>query len=104
MINFTSLLSFVDFGSALVNVLAIIAIIIAGGFIIFFLGDLLLSILDPKTEEKKNNVSGKKESRPEVLREEQKVEEAKFVPITEVKDKQEDIVKQNDEVKSVDED
>ena len=104
MINFTSLLSFVDFGSALVNVLAIIAIIIAGGFIIFFLGDLLLSILDPKTEEKKNNVSGKKESRPEVLREEQKVEETKFVPITEVKDKQEDIVKQNDEVKSVDED
>ena len=104
MINFTSLLSFVDFGSALVNVLAIIAIIIAGGFIIFFLGDLLLSILDPKTEEKKNNVSGKKESRPEVLREEQKVEEAKFVPITEVKDKQEGVVKQNDDVKSVDED
>ena len=105
MNNFTSLLSFVDFGSALVNVLAIIAIIIAGGFIIFFLGDLLLSILDPKTEEKKNIKAGQKENRPEVLREEQKVEETKFVPVTEIKEKEKEVVKQEEEeIKSVDED
>ena len=38
----------VDFGSVLLNVLAIIGIIVAGGFIIFFLGDLLISIYDPE--------------------------------------------------------
>ena len=94
-----SLLSFVDFGSALVNVLAIIAIIIAGGFIIFFLGDLLLSILDPKTEDKKKA----KEERPEVLKEEKKVEEPKFVPAMEVKPEPEP-VQETEEVKTVDED
>ena len=99
MNNLTSLLSFVDFGSALVNVLAIIAIIIAGGFIIFFLGDLLLSILDPKTEEKRKA----KEERPEVLREEKKVEEPKFVPAMEVKPEPEP-VQETEEVKTVDED
>ncbi|HIV01874.1 MAG TPA: hypothetical protein IAA62_04925 [Candidatus Caccopulliclostridium gallistercoris] len=98
MNNLTSLLSFVDFGSALVNVLAIIAIIIAGGFIIFFLGDLLLSILDPKTEDKKKA----KEERPEVLKEEKKVEEPKFVPIEEVKP--EPVQEKEEEVKTVDED
>ncbi len=36
-----------NFGDIFINVLAIIGIIIAGGFIIFFFGDLLLSILDP---------------------------------------------------------
>lgn len=38
-------MSFID---AFLNVLAIIGIIIAGGFLVFFLGDLLLSILEPK--------------------------------------------------------
>ena len=99
MNNLVSLLSFVDFGSALVNVLAIIAIIIAGGFIIFFLGDLLLSILDPKTEDKKKE----KESRPEVLKEETKVEEHKFVPVQEVKPEPVKEEKE-EEVKTVDED
>ena len=98
MNNLTSLLSFVDFGSALVNVLAIIAIIIAGGFIIFFLGDLLLSILDPKTEDKKKA----KEERPEVLKEEKKVEEPKFVPIEGVKPAP--VQEKEEEVKTVDED
>lgn len=37
----------IDFGSVLLNVLAIIGIIIAGGFVVFFLGDLLISIYDP---------------------------------------------------------
>lgn len=102
MNNLISLLAFVDFGSALVNVLAIIAIIIAGGFIIFFLGDLLLSILDPKTEEKRKSKTVKEE-RPEVLKEEQKVEETKFVPVKEVVAEP---VKEekNEEVKTVDED
>ena len=105
MNNLMSLLSFVDFGSALVNVLAIIAIIVAGGFIIFFLGDLLLSILDPKTEDKRKA----KESRPEVLKEEQKVEEPKFVPVQEVKPVepvQEEKAPEpvEEEVKTVDED
>ncbi|MEG1499755.1 MAG: hypothetical protein RR400_01620, partial [Clostridia bacterium] len=36
-----------DFVTALLNVLAIIGIILTGGFLIFFLGDLLLSVLDP---------------------------------------------------------
>ena len=36
-----------DFVGALVNVLAIIGIILVGGFLVFFLGDLVLSILDP---------------------------------------------------------
>lgn len=45
--NLTQILA-VDFGSVLLNVLAIIGIIVAGGFLIFFLGDLLLSILDPE--------------------------------------------------------
>ena len=41
------------FVNALVNVLAIIGIIVAGGFVVFFLGDLLLSVLDPKHNKKK---------------------------------------------------
>ena len=36
-----------SFVNALVDVLAIIGIILVGGFLIFFLGDLVLSILDP---------------------------------------------------------
>lgn len=36
-----------DFVSAFLGVIAIIGIIVVGGFVIFFLGDLVLSILDP---------------------------------------------------------
>lgn len=36
-----------SFLEALLNILAILGIITAGGFIVFFLGDLLLSVLDP---------------------------------------------------------
>lgn len=38
-------MSFID---AFLNVLAILGIIVAGGFLVFFLGDLLLSILEPR--------------------------------------------------------
>lgn len=37
----------------IINVVIILGIIIAGGFLIFFVGDLLLSIVDPKTDEKR---------------------------------------------------
>ena len=36
------------FGDAFISVLAIIGIILVGGFLIFFLGDLVLSFLDPE--------------------------------------------------------
>lgn len=36
-----------DFANAFLQVLAIVGIILVGGFVIFFLGDLILSILDP---------------------------------------------------------
>lgn len=39
-----------DFLEALLNVLAIIGIIVAAAFIIFFLGDLLLSVLEPRRQ------------------------------------------------------
>ena len=42
-------MTFID---AFLNVLAIIGIIVAGGFLVFFLGDLLLSILEPRRKEK----------------------------------------------------
>lgn len=45
----------IDFGSVLLNVLAIIGIIIAGGFVVFFLGDLLISVYDPKNSALKIN-------------------------------------------------
>ena len=38
---------FLGFVDAFLQVLAIIGIIIVGGFVIFFLGDIVLSILDP---------------------------------------------------------
>lgn len=54
-----------DFVSAFLGVLAIIGIIVVGGFTIFFLGDLVLSILDPnyvrfgkgKKREEKSNIN-----------------------------------------------
>lgn len=42
-------MSFID---AFLNVLAIIGIIVAGGFLVFFLGDVLLSILEPRRKQK----------------------------------------------------
>lgn len=36
-----------DLVGAFLGVIAIIGIVIVGGFVIFFLGDLVLSILDP---------------------------------------------------------
>ncbi len=38
-------------GTIILQVVIVLGIIIAGGFLIFFLGDLLISILDPKGEE-----------------------------------------------------
>lgn len=51
----------INFGEVLINVLAIIGIIVAGGFLIFFLGDLLLSVLDPAN----SALKGKKDSYPQ---------------------------------------
>ena len=85
---FTSMFAFADFGSALVNVLAIIAIIIAGGFIVVFLGNLLLSILDPKTESKNQ----KKENSPQVIKEEQK-----YVEPIQIREEQKETYKSVDE-------
>lgn len=57
-----------SFVNALVDVLAIIGIILVGGFLIFFLGDLVLSVLDPnytrfgrKNKEKKEEKTEDKE-------------------------------------------
>lgn len=58
-----------SFVNALVDVLAIIGIIVVGGFLIFFLGDLVLSVLDPDYKR-----FGKKEKA------EEKVEEVKKLP------------------------
>ena len=40
-------------GTVILNVVIILGIIIAGGFLIFFLGDLLMSIVNPKGEEER---------------------------------------------------
>lgn len=55
----------VNFGEVLLNVLAIIGIIVAGGFLIFFLGDLLISILDPENSALRKNKSKNKEIKEE---------------------------------------
>ncbi|MDD4816221.1 MAG: hypothetical protein PHQ62_03725 [Clostridia bacterium] len=82
-------MSFID---AFLNVLAIIGIIIAGGFVVFFLGDLLLSILEPrhktvyKEKEEKNDYVQQNYCKPEnnqkfVMEEEpvSQISEEKFV-------------------------
>lgn len=60
------------FGDAFISVLAIIGIILVGGFLIFFLGDLVLSVLDPEYvhfwQRKKN---GEKEKAKEETKEPQ---------------------------------
>ena len=45
----------------IVNVIIILGIIIAGGFLIFFVGDLLLSIVDPNGDVKKMREKRKKD-------------------------------------------
>lgn len=62
-----------SFVNALVDVLAIIGIILVGGFLIFFLGDLVLSVLDPnytrfgrKNKDKKEKQDEKSEEKEEV--------------------------------------
>ena len=45
----------------ILNVVIILGIIIAGGFLIFFVGDLLLSIIDPKADERKIKEKRKKD-------------------------------------------
>ena len=46
----------------LVNILAIICIIAVGGFLVFFLGELVLSILDPNRKAVKESKNEKEES------------------------------------------
>lgn len=104
-----------SFVNALVDVLAIIGIILVGGFLIFFLGDLVLSVLDPnynrfgkkkkaeKSEEKeevKALPQAEEEKTVEVLpyKAVEPVEEFKFDEVEEAK--QEDIK----EIESVKED
>lgn len=48
--------------SIILNVVIVLGIIIAGGFLIFFVGDLLLSIVDPKSDEKKIKNKRKKDA------------------------------------------
>lgn len=71
-------------GSIILNVVIVLGIIIAGGFLIFFLGDLLISIVDPKGEEeriknKKKESAKKFAKKVEKLPEEEK-EEVKSDP------------------------
>lgn len=71
------------FGDAFISVLAIIGIILVGGFLIFFLGDLVLSVLDPEYvhfwQRKKNGVKEKaKEETKEPQQEAAKELEFKF--------------------------
>ena len=71
-----------DFVGAFLGVLAIIGIIVVGGFVIFFLGDLVLSVLDPNYSrfgkgKKKDNESNSKEN--EIKQIEAPKEEAKEI-------------------------
>ncbi len=80
--NSISLLS-MDLGGVLLNVLAIIGIIIAGGFLIFFLGDLLLSILDPKNNslnDKEKQQGYDQYNQPQRLQEPTKPQELTYIP------------------------
>ena len=71
-----------SFVSALVDVLAIIGIIVVGGFLIFFLGDLVLSVLDPdyKRFGKKEKTEEKFEEVKKLPAATEKVEALSFVP------------------------
>lgn len=50
-------------GTIILNVVIVLGIIIAGGFLIFFLGDLLISIIDPKGEEERVKMKRKASSK-----------------------------------------
>ena len=91
------------FVNALVNVLAIIGIIVAGGFVVFFLGDLLLSILDPKKSKKKEGKQ--EETRPVVEKEQSKEVRPIIVEAQpkEVKTLDEEEVKEVDDAKAFEE-
>lgn len=97
-----------SFVNALVDVLAIIGIILVGGFLIFFLGDLVLSVLDPsynrfgkKKKEEKSEEKEEVKALPQAENEKtvevlpykavEPVEEFKFDEVEEAK--QEDIKK-----------
>ncbi|MDD3232268.1 MAG: hypothetical protein PHO06_02850 [Clostridia bacterium] len=59
-----------SFGEALINVLAVLAVIIAGGFLIFFVGNFLLSYLESKPE--KEGKSKKIKQSKKIVKEKQK--------------------------------
>lgn len=92
------------FVDAFLSVLAIIGIILVGGFLIFFLGDIVLSILDPNyvrfgkrkkaKEEEKQEV---KEVVKEIENKQEKVEELEFT----FDDGDEDAFTQGEELKVV---
>ena len=73
----------------ILQVVIILGIIIAGGFLIFFLGDLLMSIVDPKRENEKVKAKKKGEvkkfaQKVETLPEEVKEEVLKDETVAEV--------------------
>ncbi|MBO4412675.1 MAG: hypothetical protein J5779_01520 [Clostridia bacterium] len=80
-----------SFVSALVDVLAIIGIIVVGGFLIFFLGDLVLSVLDPdyKRFGKKEKTEEKFEEVKKLPAATEKVEALSFVPQEKVEEQEE---------------
>lgn len=96
-----------SFVNALVDVLAIIGIILVGGFVIFFLGDLVLSVLDPnysrfgKKKAKKQEEETKEEVK-ELPKVEEKQEAIEFKAEPEVKEPEivEEEFKFDDEPKS----
>ena len=55
-------------GTVILNIVIVLGIIIAGGFLIFFLGDLLMSIFNPKKDQKL--IQDKKDQQAEKLKEE----------------------------------
>ena len=87
----------VNFGEVLLNVLAIIGIIVAGGFLIFFLGDLLLSILDPENSALRKNKNKNRQQEQERI--EQKQEVLTYAPIMEEKHQEVDYDKAIEEEK-----
>lgn len=55
-------------GTVILNIVIVLGIIIAGGFLIFFMGDLLMSLCNPKKDKK--TVKNKKEKEEEKIKEE----------------------------------
>ena len=74
-----------SFVNALVDVLAIIGIILVGGFLIFFIGDLVLSVLDPEYKSiskrlKHEEKTKQKEEVKQIPLAKEKVEALDFAP------------------------